>query len=189
MKVTREELMQLHDGELPPAEARALAERVAASPEATAQLAALAELSTLARAHYQDAADESDAQLAAAWARIEGQLEAPPAREGTVTPIGTRRRARPLGYIAASAMGLAAGALLVMTLGKHPVRIVTVDVPVPAPREPTLMASAPTDTEVDGIEAPGASSTMVFQVPGEASDRPPTTIVWVTDDDVPEGPI
>lgn len=199
--VRGEDLMLLHDGELPPARAREVAERVAASPEAQAQKAGLDELAALTRAHYEAAASESDAQLAAAWAKLEGQLDAPIVRPASVAAavgpsggvwawLGDVLRPR-LGYALAGALGAAAGALLVAKLGRGPIQMVPMDVPVVVQvhggPSGTVMASAPIDTEVE-VDVPRGSA-MVFPVAGEGSDRPATVVIWVTDDAPMEGPI
>ena len=195
-----EELMAFLDGELPPRDAREVESRVAASAEARQKIDALGELSTLVREHYREATDKAEPGMAAAWARLEAQLGAAPPEKVTARPViepavgfwqSIVDAVVPRwSHVAAGAVGLAAGALLVIGFRPAKIEIVTVKEPVIIDRaivEPPVVAAMAEDTAIESLDIASGTG-MVFQVPTQ-NDKPATTVIWVTDDTPTEGPI
>jgi anti-sigma factor RsiW len=193
-----EELMAFLDGELAPRDAREVEARVAASGEARQKLDALGEMSSLVREHYREATDAAEPGMAAAWARLEAQLgtvppEKVPARPATVPasagfwPSILDTLVPRWTHLAAGAVGVAAGALLVIGLREPRVEVRTVIREVPPVEQPAVVAAMAEDTAVDELDIQSGTG-MVFQVPTQ-NDKPATTVIWVTDDTPTEGPI
>ncbi len=203
-----EELMAFLDGELPPRDAREVEARVDATVEDRRKVEALAELSVLVRGHYESETAAAEPGMAAAWAKLEAQLGAAPPEKATVPARAqTPRPGEQVGFwqsivdavaprwshIMTAAVGVAAGALLAAALRPpgaiHIVKVAApVEVPVVAPVQPQVMAALAQDTEVDDLEVQSGTG-MVFQVPSKNSEKPATTVIWVTDETTTEGPI
>ncbi len=199
-----EELMAFLDGELAPRDARAVEGRIDASPDARAKVAALTELSTIVRGHYEQATAEVEPNMAAAWARLEAQLGDAPEKSPAARADSTRLVPQTgfwqglldgltprWSHVMTGAIGAAAGALLVAAVSRQQLPSVTVNVTPPAvqPDGPSdVVAAIAEDTQVDDLDVQSGTA-MVFQVPGQNADKPATTVIWVTDDSPTEGPI
>jgi anti-sigma factor RsiW len=185
--------MAFLDGELPAREAREVEARLDRDPVAKQQLEALAQLTKVVRTHYEGEIVDAEAKLAGLWSQIDKKLEGPasspietvrPAASGLLAYLADLFTPRTIGV---GLVGVAAGALLMVALGRPRDGELRVSFDLgPAPvAAPVRTAEA---TQIEELEVQTGSA-MVFQVPSENSSEPATTVVWVTGESAAEEPI
>jgi|GEM_PF-827835 len=200
------DLMLRHDGELSADERRALDAAIAGDEQALAKLEALDQVSGMVRGRLELAADDAAPRLDALWSQIESAVVAEPAAAPATAPRtesggglwdGVREwMDRWRSNVLTGAVAAAAAALIIMAVqrpdpGAGPVAQVPAtgaQVPVNNPPEvavqETLVAQPPV---VESLEVVGGSGT-VLSIPGDEGENP-TTVIWVTADDILEDPI
>lgn len=192
-----EELMQYYDGELPPDRMRAVAARLAESPEARHRLLDLEVLGAAVRAAVEMRAESAPDLTESVLRRLD---EAPPGQlrvlsGGTKAPVGSPRlagaTAAAIGVLAAAA---AVGGLWLTTRGESPAAGSLARRHEPArSAEPAVPPAAGLGAErvaahdpavaietVDFGEKPGS----IFMVAGQSEVTP---VVWLVDDPAPDG--
>jgi anti-sigma factor RsiW len=202
-----DELMQYLDGELNPREAREVEDQLAESPEARAKVEAIQELGDVMRDWVDGATREAEPQLAAMWARIEGQLGDPEA-----APTADRKQARPSlwarisewfgegyrGYAFTGAACAAAAALLMFVAvhGKTKVVVeqgperVVIKVEHDAQQPQPVIEAKASPAEIEKLDVAEGTGT-VFKIPAAQDGDADTTVIWVVRDEPSqaEGPI
>jgi anti-sigma factor RsiW len=164
-RFTDDELQRYVDGELPAAQATAVAQAVAADPGVAARVAELQELHALLHAELLAEADGVD------FSGLTERVLAASARASAETWTGRlaawwREAVAPRRAVWAPTLALAAAAALVLTLP----RVLDSETRV----SPEILA-ANEGVEVRSLET-GTSLAMVYQLP-----RSHTTVIWISD--------
>jgi hypothetical protein len=202
------ELMQYFDGELPEAEARAVAERLERGGDDRAKLEALGQVRDAVRAHGELAADDIERRLAGLWSGIERSTRAngdgaKPAEAATDVATGgapwaPRRGGRPgdgaagagwlerhRGHIVTGMVtAIAVAALMTAIKPRTVVRTEIVEAPAPPPaqvNEPDLAAATSEPPVVENLEITQGEGT-ILTIPGDEGENP-TMVIWLTQND------
>lgn len=174
MTMTNDEmLMRYLDGELTPAESRAVERDLSASSELARKRDALLEMRDLLRARFEVAEDEVEPQLVAMWERVRSALPSTPAR--LVRRRSSFERMRDWlesyrSHLVTGVLAAAAGAMIAT--------FVTSKMAATLPLGAGASAAAES-AEVESLEVLGGSG-MVFQEPAADKNDTGTTVIWVT---------
>jgi hypothetical protein len=190
------DVMQLVDGELPPAETAEVEAALARDPALRAKADGVRELDELVRGHLELSADDVEPRFASLWQQIEKRIEhdrAPtpvPARRKSSTidapaPVGLLGRIgrffdRRRGYIVTavvSAGAVAAVALVLRGQGDDRIGGGTGGTTDPISVIPVVDNRPP---EVESLDTPEGSGT-VFTIEGEDGNA---AVIWVEPDEV-----
>ena len=203
------DLMQLLDGELDPAEARALTARVESDDDEQRKLQAMRQVGESVRTHLELAADEAEPRLEALWGNIERRITAngaDRASSAAPAPVPATRPARDARgegawaglrrwwaeyrahfFTSAVTAGAVAALILVLRPASQRTIVRTVEV-APPPTTSTVPAVAEsTPPAVDYLDVTDGSGT-VMTLDRDDDDDSAATVIWVTRDKM-EDPI
>lgn len=204
------DLMQYFDGELGESASDAVASQLADDGESRRKVEALGQMSDVMRTHLELAADDASDGFAGMWDRIERGIKANGANGVAESPGTTAKRpaARAAahkeqsgflsglkawldkyrGHVLTGAVTAAAVAVLALVVRPQGERVVvrTVEVPAPVnnpPRNNVMVSTPPSVEHLDVVD--GTGTVMIDKKDKDSS----AAVIWVTRDDVVEGPI